>query len=84
MSRLEKAKEIIKENFKYYDCGLFNTRNLVGDNKATLYEEDGLQIDACYNWSYFEVFGLTDDEFKELKIFYADLQHSQEEKEEED
>ena len=74
MSRLEKAKEIIKENFSSFDCGLFNSRNLVGDDMATLYEEDGLQIDACYGWSYFEVFGLTDDEFGELKDFYKGLQ----------
>ena len=25
MNKLEKAKEIIKENFSLYDCGLFNT-----------------------------------------------------------
>lgn len=78
MDRLEKAKEIIKENFSSYDCGLFNSRNLVGDLMGTIYDEDGLTIDVCDGYFYFEVFGLTDEEFMELKRFYAYLQHSQE------
>ena len=82
MNKLEKAKEIIKENFSLYDCGLFNTCNLVGDPISTIYDEDGLIIDVCYDYSYFEVFGLTDEEFEELEKFYAYLQHSQEDEEE--
>ena len=78
MDRLEKAKEIIKENFSSYDCGLFNSRNLVGDLMGTIYDEDGLTIDVCDGYSYFEVFGLTNEEFMELKRFYTYLQHSQE------
>jgi len=30
-------------------------------------------IDICYYYEYFEVFGLTDDEFKELCSFYEEL-----------
>lgn len=82
MNKLEKTKEIIKKNFSLYDCGLFNTRNLVGDSMSTIYDEDGLTIDVCYYYSYFEVFGLTDEEFAELKKFYANLQHSQEDEDE--
>ena len=82
MNKLEKAKEIITENFSLYDCGLFNSRNLVGDPMSTIYNEDGLTIDVCYYYSYFEVFGLTDEEFEELRKFYAYLQHSQEDEEE--
>lgn len=82
MGRLERAKEIIKENFSLYDCGLFNTRNLVGDPMSTIYDEDGLTIDVCYRCSYFEVFGLTDEEFEELKKFYVYLRYSQEDEEE--
>lgn len=82
MNKLEKAKEIIKENFSLSDCGLFNTRNLVGDPMSTIYDEDGLIIDICYYYSYFEVFGLTDEEFEELKKFYAYLRHSREDEEE--
>ena len=73
MRKVDIAKRIIKENFAYGDCGLFNTRNLVGDLMETIYDEDGLTIDICYEWSYFEVFGLTMEEFEELSIFYGVL-----------
>lgn len=74
MSNLEKAKTVIKENFKEGDCGLFNTRNTAGDQMTTIYEEGELQIDICYYWSYFEVFGLSHSEFDELSAYYNHLQ----------
>lgn len=73
MTNLEKAKTIIKENFKAGNYGLYNTRNIAGDNMTTLYKEGGLQIDICYYWSYFEVFGLSDSQFDELLDYYNDL-----------
>lgn len=71
MNSLEKAKEIIKEN--YVSCGIFDSRNVVGDPMCTIYSDGKLQIDVCYNYGYFEVFGLTDAEFKELKKYYLKL-----------
>ena len=73
MSKLEKAKEIIKENFDDADCGIFDNRNFVGDPMFTVYESDELTIDICYNYAYFEVFGLSPDEFKELEDYYINL-----------
>ena len=70
MSNLEKAKEIIKENIREGRCGIFDCRNVVGDRMSTLYDEDGLTIDICYEWAYFEVFGLSDAEFEELERYY--------------
>lgn len=70
MDKLEIAKKVIKKNIKDGYCGLFNTRNLVGDAMTTLYEEDGLTIDICYFFSCFEVFGLTDAEFQSLDKYY--------------
>lgn len=35
-----------------------------------IFNNDGLKIDICRLWKYFEVFGLSDDEFKELEKFY--------------
>lgn len=37
MSDLEKAKQIIKENYKNANYGIFNTRNLVGDLMTNIY-----------------------------------------------
>lgn len=73
MTKLEKAKEIIKANYKDADCGIFRTRNLMGDPMETIYEEDGLTIDICREWGYFEVFGLEASDFAELKHFYDKL-----------
>ena len=70
MNKLEKAKEIIAENIDDGRCGIYNTRNIVGDTMTNLYKEDGLTIDICYGYEYFEVFGLTDDEFEELEKYY--------------
>lgn len=71
MDKLEKAKEIIKENFKYGDCGIFNSQNIVGDPMVNIYDKDGLTVDICYFYGYFEVFGLTDEEFDELAEYYS-------------
>lgn len=74
MSNLEKAKVIIKAHYKDADCGIFNSRNTVGDTMETIYEDEGLTIDICYYWSYFEVFGLSKAEFEELEEYYGSLE----------
>jgi hypothetical protein len=74
MSDLEKAKQVIKENYRNGNCGIFNTRNLVGDPMTNIYYDNGLQIDICYRYSYFEVFGLSDEDFEELEKFYEELE----------
>ena len=73
MDKLEIAKRIIKENIEDARCGIFDTRNLVGDTMETLYNSDGLRIDICYFWMYFEVFGLTEGEFVILERYYNSL-----------
>lgn len=73
MNKLEIAKEVIKRNFEQGECGLFDSRNLIGDPMTTIYNHDGLTIDICYYYEYFEVFGLTKEEFKELCSFYEEL-----------
>ncbi len=73
MNKLEKAKEIIKEYYKEGDCGIYDSRNIVGDWMTSIYNDNGLAIDICYSWNYFEVFGLSDDEFAELCEYYNQL-----------
>jgi hypothetical protein len=73
MSNLEKAKEIVKENYRYANCGIYNSRNILGDSMWTIYEGEGLTIDICYYYSYFEVFGLNHADFKELERYYNSL-----------
>ena len=73
MTKLEIAKKVIEENFEDGRYGIFDSRNVVGDWMETIYNEDGLIIDICYNWSYFEVFGLDDKDFTELEKYYKIL-----------
>lgn len=73
MSKLEKAKEVIKEYAEAADCGIFNCRNTEGDPMGTIYEDSELTIDICYGWRYFEVFGLSDEEFQKLEEYYEAL-----------
>jgi hypothetical protein len=74
MTNLEKAKEIMWENYSQAECGIFNTHNVAGDLMGTIYDENGLRIDICVHYGYFEVFGLTYEEFEELERFYNSLE----------
>ena len=73
MTKLDRAKKVISENYQDAYLGLFFTRNWVGDPMGTVYEDEEITIDICYCYSYFEVFGLTTEEEKELHMFYESL-----------
>ena len=67
----EIVKNIIKERYDEGNCGLFDTRNLVGDPMKTLYSGKYFTLDIYHYYSYFEVFGTTKEEFDELdKLYY--------------
>lgn len=68
--KLKIAKKIIEENFEDAKYGIFGSRNIVGDVMYNVYDKDGLTIDICYGYGYFEVFGLTDEEFEKLEEYY--------------
>lgn len=74
MTPLDTAKAIIKEHYTNYDCGIFNTPNIVGDPMQTIYEDDSLEVLGCYYYSYLEVLGLSEDEFKKLEEYYNSLE----------
>lgn len=70
---VEKVKEVIKNNIEDASYGIFDCRNIVGDPMETIYDDGGVRIDLCHKWEYFEVFGLTNEEFAEIESFYEDL-----------
>lgn len=76
MTKLEKAKKVIEHFYNEARCGIFNTRNLISDPMETIYKDSDVIIDICRPYEYFEVFGLSDEEFSELEKFYADLETS--------
>ena len=70
---LEPIKKIIKDNFENGKWGIYNTRNIAGDSMINLYNENGVQVDICMFWEYFEVFGLNKEEYEEIECFYHNL-----------
>ena len=71
--KLDIAKRIIKEYYDEACCGIYASRNIVGDPMNRIYDDGELFIDICYSWSSFEVFGLSNDDFTELQKFYNSL-----------
>lgn len=67
-TRIEKVKKVIEDNFQ--DCGLFFSRNTVGDYLETIYDDCGVIVDVCEGYGYFEVFGLTREEQETLSDWY--------------
>ena len=78
MTKLETAKQVIKQHVGYAEHGIFDVRNFASDPMTTVYLKDGLQIDICYHHGYFEVFGLTCAEFSELARYYRSLLRGEE------
>ena len=78
MTKLDIAKEIIKQNYDMADCGLFYCRNWVGDPMTNIYDDGELAIDICYPYLYFEVFGLSKEDCYELTDFYNNLENNKE------
>lgn len=69
MTKKEKVEEFLKEYFNEDELPIqaFDTRNLVGDSMRTIYNENGITIDYCYDWDYIEIFGLSEKDFADLK-----------------
>lgn len=78
---LEKVKKIIRENFVFGDCGIYNTRNIAGDSMSNIFTGKYFKIDLCFNYSYFEIFGTNENEFNELKEYYEKLEEESDENE---
>ena len=74
--RVKNLVNFFRENpSKVPGSGIFNSRNISGDPITTIYDEpaDGVVVDACYGYDYIEIFGLTDEEFKDARNKIADL-----------
>lgn len=72
---LKKIKELIKEYYNLADCGIYNTRNVVGDELTTLYRGKYFTLDICIGYSYYEILGMTLEEFNKLEKYYNKLGH---------
>lgn len=71
---LKEVKELIKRRYSDADGGMFFTRNIAGDTMETIYKGAYFTLDMCYYWGYYELFGCTDEERKEVTKYYEGLQ----------
>ena len=67
---IAKIKNVLKENILEGSCGIFDCRSWTPDLKYTLFNEDGVMVDICHEYNYFEILGLTDEEFKLVAEYY--------------
>lgn len=65
-----KVCKLIKYNIRDAKYGIFNTRNIIGDPMCTLFKGKYIQLDICYYYGYYEVFGLSDEEYDNIRYFY--------------
>lgn len=63
--RVEKLVKWVKEN-GYEGTQTFDCKSSIGDSMVTVYEEDGITVDYCAGWEYFEIFGLSEEEYESL------------------
>lgn len=73
MTNLEKAKKVIEEYIEFAKDGIFDTRNIIGDPMVNVYTDEEIIINVCFEYGYFEVFGLTEEEYEDLGEYYLDL-----------
>ena len=66
----EEVKKVIREHFNKAPYGLFFCRNTANDAMTNIYDKNGIQIDICYKWAYFEVFGLDSIQQLTLEKYY--------------
>lgn len=70
---MERLKQVMKDTYKAYDCGLFYTENTAGDALTVLYMDDDRRLEGCKEEYYYEAYGLTLNEQAELTDYYNKL-----------
>lgn len=69
----EKVKKILKENIREARCGIFFSKNDVGDPMLNLYIGKNFTVEICRTWDYYEVFGCNIKEERELINYYEKI-----------
>ena len=67
------VKKLIRKFIKHADSGIYFCRNIVNDKTETLFVGKYIRLDICYDYHYYEVFGLTEDEEERIGAYYYSL-----------
>lgn len=73
---LKEVKELIKKLYRSADGGMYFIRNIAGDPMKTRYRGMYFTLDVCNYWGYYELFGCTDEEAKEVEEYYKGLEEN--------
>lgn len=65
MDRIKDIEECL-DKYGLHQVQSFDCRNWIGDAMTNIYDDGEVQIDYCYDYEYFEIFGLSDDGWKQL------------------
>lgn len=49
---------------------MFNTKNVVGDDMKTIYDDGTVKIEYCEHWGYIEIFGLSEKDYEEIYLLH--------------
>ena len=78
----KKVKKTLTEYFEEGNCGIYNTGNMSDDILVNIFKGDFFDVDICFHYKYFEIFGTNAKEWEELKKFYELLEEAHEKYEE--
>jgi len=69
---INEIKDMIYLNIADALYGIFDTNNICGDMMTEIYRnaEYGVSVSVCYDWGYFEVLGISSEDFCRIKKFY--------------
>lgn len=56
---------LVENNLWGKQC--FNSKGIAGDPMEHMYNKDGVVIDMCWHYDYFEIFGITDEDFEVIE-----------------
>lgn len=72
--KVQKLINYLEENnlVDFYNNQWFDSRNICGDPMENVYFKDKIDVDICDEYGYFEVFGLSNEEFISLKEYFND------------
>lgn len=70
MTLLEEIKAVLLANIADAPFGIYNDYQPIGDDAYRLFKRGGVIVNIHYAYEYFEVLGLSDDAFDEIKKYY--------------
>lgn len=73
MTLLEEIKVVLRANINDAPCGIYGEKRSLHKSVCRLFEGGGVVIDVCLSPGCFEVLGLSDELFDEVRKYYNEI-----------